>query len=372
MEKIDITIIGAGVVGLAVAAELSAPGRTVAVLERNDGCGRETSSRNSGVIHSGIYYPEGSLKARLCVEGAGLLFGLCRKAGIPHRRTGKLIVATEEQERAGLEALFENGRRNSVADLRLLDRADIARREPAVDAIAAILSPRTGIIDVHALMDHLHGTAAGNGALFAFRSEADRITRETRGFTVGIKGERERFFSRIVVNCAGLAADRVAALADVAIDRERWRLRFCKGSYFSYAGPSPVSTLVYPLPHKGLAGLGVHATLDLGGRLRFGPDVEYTERISYTVDGSKRDRFFEAASRFIRSLRKEAFLPEMAGIRPKLSGPGEPARDFVISDGSELGLPGFINLIGIESPGLTAAPAIARHVGSLVKELPDA
>ncbi len=369
MDEVDITVIGAGVVGLAVAAELSRLRRSIVVLEKAETYGRETSSRNSGVIHSGIYYPSGSLKARLCKEGADLLYDICRAGSIPHRRTGKLIVAADQSELAGLEALYETGKRNGLKDFRVLGKGAIREMEPAVNAAAGIHLPNTGIIDVHALMKHFYNEAAARHVLFAFGSEVDRIEKDRAAFTVGVRQEQYQFSSRVVINCAGLASDRVAAMAGLDIDKLEYRLRYCKGSYFSYAGPSPVRMLVYPLPHETLAGLGVHATIDLGGRLRFGPDVEYVDVISYSVDPAKRDLFFEGAGRIIPGLDKEAFHPEMAGVRPKLQGPGEPVRDFVIADETRNGLPGLINLIGIESPGLTAAPAIARMVGDMAKTM---
>ncbi len=371
MDEVDVTIIGAGVVGLAAAAELSRLGRSIVVLEKAGTYGQETSSRNSGVIHSGLYYPEDSLKARLCREGAGMLYAVCRSHSIPHRRTGKLVAAADQSELGRLEALFETGIRNGLRNIRMLDKEEVEMLEPAVIAAAAIHLPDTGIIDVHALMKHFYHDAAAHGVLFSFGSEADSIDREKEGFTVRVKQEQYKFSSRIVVNCAGLASDRIAAMAGLDIDRLGYRLRFCKGSYFSYAGPSPVRTLVYPLPHVALTGLGVHATIDLGGRLRFGPDAEYVDALSYSVDQGRRDLFFEGAGRIIRGLRKDAFLPDMAGVRPKLQGPGEGVRDFVIADETGHGLPGLINLIGIESPGLTAAPAIARMVCGMVRTMLD-
>ncbi len=369
MDEVDITIIGAGVVGLAVAAELASMQRNIVVLERNDTYGRETSSRNSCVIHSGIYYPPGSLKVRLCIEGADLLYELCLAHAIPHRRTGKLIVAAEQHEENALEVLLKTGQQNGVKDLRVLDRQAVAKMERAVIASAAIHLPHTGIIDVHALMKHFYSAASTKGVLFAFNSEVDHIGAERGGYTVKIRQDDYRFLSRIVINCAGLASDRIAAAAGMNVQKLGYNLKYCKGSYFSYAKPSPVNTLVYPLPHDALVGLGIHATLDLGGRLRFGPDAEYVSEIGFTVDRGKQDRFFEGAGRIIRGLAKDAFLPDMAGVRPKLQGPGESVRDFVIADETGNGLPGLINLIGIESPGLTAAPAIARHVAKMVKDL---
>ncbi len=369
MDKVDVTIIGAGVVGLAIAAELSRLHHAIVVLEKAERFGQETSSRNSGVIHSGLYYPAGSLKARLCIEGADLLYAICRANSIPHLRTGKLIVAADQSELGRLEALPETGRRNGLRDIRVLEKDEITRMEPAVNAAAAIHLPNTGIIDVHALMKLFYHQAVANQVLFAFNSDVERIEKEKTAFSIQVRQEQYQFSSRIVINCAGLASDRIAAMAGLDIDRLGYRLRYCKGSYFFYAGPSPVRTLVYPLPNDALTGLGVHATIDLGGRLRFGPDTEYVDAISYSVDTAKRDLFFESANRIIRGLKKTAFLPDMAGIRPKLQRPGESVRDFVIEDETRNNFPGLINLIGIESPGLTAAPAIARMVSRMAKTM---
>ncbi len=369
MDEVQITIIGAGVVGLAIAGKLSRHHSDIAVFDRNDSYGRETSSRNSEVIHSGIYYPERSLKTRLCIEGAGQLYALCGRHSLPHKRIGKLIIATEPGEVSALEKLFAQGRRNGVPDLALLDREATRSIEPNTNAIASLSSPNTGIIDSHALMKHFYNESRSRGVLYSFQSEVTVIEKQPDGFLLGIKGDDFRFRSRVVINCAGLAADRIAALAGLDIAKCGYGLQYCKGSYFSYAKPSPLRTLVYPVPHKHLAGLGVHATLDLGGRLRFGPDAEYVDHLDYTVSLEKREAFYQGATRIIPGLDRDSFLADMAGIRPKLSGPGEPAQDFIIAEESSRGLPGLINLIGIESPGLTAAPAIAAMVAGLADSI---
>ena len=369
MEEVNITIIGAGVVGLAIAAELSSRYDNIVVLERHNTFGQETSSRNSEVIHSGIYYPEGSLKARLCVEGAEQLYDICNKYSIPHKRLGKIIVATEQSEFKILEELHNKGQRNNVKGLVILDENDINVTEPNTAAIAALYSPNTGIIDSHSLMKHFYNMAQGNGVLFAFNSEVDRLSKENNGFVVGIQQEDYRFKSKLAINCAGLSSDYIANLAGIDIQKSSYKLKYCKGSYFSYAKPSPVKMLVYPVPHEELAGLGVHATLDLSGRLRFGPDTEYVENIDYRVDENKGERFYEAALKIIPGLERDAFVPDMAGIRPKLSGQNERVRDFVIKDETENGMRGLINLIGIESPGLTASPAIAKMVADIVSRI---
>jgi L-2-hydroxyglutarate oxidase LhgO len=371
MDEVNITIIGSGVVGLAVAAGLSALYEDIVVLERRDSFGREMSSRNSEVIHAGIYYPAGSLKARLCVDGAERLYSLCAGLSVPHRRIGKLIAADDKSEIPALEKLFRQGKANGVKNLTLLDKAEALKLEPGIKAAAAIHSPNTGIIDSHAYMKRLYNEAEANGVMFAFDSAVDGIKAgDAGGYVIGMSSQGYSFGSRVVINCAGLASDKIAAMAGIDIDKYSYRLKPCKGSYFSYSARSPVNMLVYPVPHENLTGLGVHATLDIGGRLRFGPDTEYvSESDDYRVDKSKLDAFYLGASKIIPGLDREAFTPDMAGIRPKLQGPGEPVRDFVIREEGDKGLPGFINLIGIESPGLTASLAIAEMVKGMVKEL---
>ena len=366
MDNAAITIIGAGVVGLAIAAELSSKYRDIVVLEKHDRFGRETSSRNSEVIHAGIYYPKGSLKSLLCREGAERLYGLCEDFHIPYRKLGKVIIATSPEELATLEDVFRRGAANEVPDLVMLDAGDLRRLEPHTNGIAAVYSPRTGIVDSHALMTHLYNTARNRGVTFAFNSELDRLSREKDHFVAGVKEGRYCFQSRVVINAAGFQSDRVAALAGIDVDNTGYRIHPCKGSYFCYQKPSPVKMLVYPVPHEELAGLGVHATLDMGMRLRFGPDVEYVDGIDYRVEEEKKDLFFAGASKIIPGLERDALSPDMAGIRPKLQGPGEKTRDFVIREESDRGLPGLVNLIGIESPGLTASLAIAKKVAELV------
>lgn len=371
MDNVEITIIGAGVVGLAIAAELSHKCDSLVVLEKHDTFGQETSSRNSEVIHSGIYYPGGTLKAGLCVEGVEMLYEICREYSIPCRKTGKLIIATNPSEVKSLEELLEKGKINNVRDLVLLDGKEVKQIEPNTNAVAALYSPNTGIIDSHSLMKHFLVKAEDRGVMFSFNSEVAHIDREPDGYVIGIKQEDYRFKSKIVINCAGLSADTVAAMAGIDTQGSGYKLKFCKGSYFSYAGVSPVKMLVYPVPHRDLVGLGVHTTLDLGGRLRFGPDAEYVEVMDYTVDASRRNAFYEGAIKIIPGLDENALIPDMSGIRPKLYGEGEKVRDFVITEETEKGLSGFVNLIGIESPGLTAAPSIAKKVAGIVSGISD-
>lgn len=364
MEEAEITIIGAGVIGLAIAHELSKSFDNIIVLEKNETFGQETSSRSSEVIHSGIYYPRDSLKALLCVEGASLLYAFCEENSIPYSKIGKLIVAKDEKEIAYLKELYIRGLNNNVIGLSLLDKTEISKVEPDVNAVSAIFSPNTGIFDTHSFMKKLYYSSRDSGVIFSFGSEVNFIEKKGSGYVIGIKDENYRFSSPVVINAAGLFADKIAQMAGIDIDKYNYRLQYSKGSYFSYSKKSPVKMLIYPVPQEELKGLGIHATLDLGGRLRFGPDTEPIDRIDYRVDITKKDFFFEAASLIIDNLDKDAFMPDTAGIRPQLKGVG--VKDFIIKNELDKGLPNFIDLIGIESPGLTASLAIARRVKDII------
>jgi L-2-hydroxyglutarate oxidase LhgO len=372
MSDFDVCIIGAGVVGLACAAELAAAGRSVLVLERHARPGQETSSRNSGVIHAGLYYPTNSLKARLCVEGRALLYERCRKYGIGHRKTGKLLVATAPEEEPKLAAIQARGLANGAGELTQLSRADVARLEPRVSAISAIWSPESGIVDVHELMYSYQKEASDQGAVFVFQTEVVGIEPSAQGFSVVTRStaaqggsESAVLGSRILINAAGLFADRVAERAGLDVDALGYRYHWCKGDYFvlDAALRGLVQHLVYPAPVH--AGLGIHITFDLGGRMTLGPDTEYVTELSYRVDPDKRARFASAARRFLPELRDEQLSADYAGIRPKLQGPRDDFRDFVVEDASMHGIPALINLIGIESPGVTASLAVARRVREL-------
>ena len=371
--EFDVTIIGAGVVGLAVAAACVRPGREVCVVERHPAFGRETSSRNSEVIHSGIYDPTESLKTRLCVRGRELFYALGRDRGIPCARTGKLVVAARADEAPELEELLANGRRNGVEDLVLLDGAELARLEPNLRGAAALLSPSTGIIDSHALMRHFEGRAREAGAAFLYNTEAVGLDPVAAGFDLRVReqGETGRFRSRMVVNSAGLESDRVAALAGIDPGRAGLRIHPCKGEYFRLRrrAATAVGRLVYPVPRLESGGLGVHITVDLQGGLKLGPNAFYVPAPDYEVDPGHGALFLEAARAFLPGIEPDDVSPDQAGVRPKLQGPGESFRDFVIRRETDLGLPGLVDLAGIESPGLTAAPAIGEMVAGLIAEV---
>jgi L-2-hydroxyglutarate oxidase LhgO len=373
VSDFDVAIIGGGVVGLACAAKLCARGRSVALLERHARPGQETSSRNSGVIHAGLYYPTGTLKALTCVEGRELLYQRCRRLGVNHRKTGKLLVATAADEEPKLAAIYARALANGAGDLTAIDQKEIQRLEPNVSAISGLWSPESGIVDVHELMYSYQKEALDLGAQLVFQTEVDGIDRAAHGFelstrttTGGAAGERARVSCTTLVNSAGLFADRIAERAGLDIDALHYRYHWCKGDYFVLAPElrGLVSHLIYPAPVH--AGLGIHITFDLGGKMTLGPDTEYVSDLSYRVDPDKRAIFAAAARRYLPGLRDYQLSPDYAGIRPKLQGPKDEFRDFVIEDAAPHGLPGLINLLGIESPGVTASEAIAERAATLV------
>jgi L-2-hydroxyglutarate oxidase LhgO len=363
MADCDVVVVGAGVVGLAVARELALAGRSVIVIESADGIGTETSSRNSEVIHAGLYYPPGSLKARLCVEGRGRLYAYCAERGIPHRRCGKLVVATDAAELEAIAAIGERGRTNGCTDLRMLGGPEARAMEPALtaDLAGALWSPSTGIVDSHAYMLALQGEAEAAGALVALHTPFVAAEAEPGGFTIRTGGaDPGELRCAMLVNAAGLWASRVAGSV-VGLDPAHVpETRFAKGNYALLQGRAPFSRLIYPAPQA--HGLGVHLTLDLAGQARFGPDVEWVDAIDYAVDASRLAAFDEAIRRYWPGLPRGALVPGYAGIRPKLGGPQDAAADFRIDGPERHGVAGLVNLFGIESPGLTASLAIAREV----------
>lgn len=365
MEAAGCVVIGAGVIGLAVAREAARAGREVVVVEAGRRPGAVTSSRNSEVIHAGIYYAAGSLKARLCVEGRERLYRYCEEHRVAHRRIGKLVVEAEGDAGGRLMQLAEQARANGVADLVALDAREARRLEPELACGAAILSPSTGIVDSHGYLAAIEGDARDAGAVIAVASRVarGRVARDGIELVVG-GAEPITLHARTVFNCAGLDAASVAASIDGFPRAALRRQHYCKGSYFRLASRAPFSRLVYPLPEPG--GLGVHLTLDLAGQARFGPDVEWVDAIDYAVDPARSTSFYAAIRRYWPGLPEGALVPDYAGIRPKLAGPGEPARDFAIDGPAEHGVAGLVNLFGIESPGLTASLAIARYAVALL------
>lgn len=366
---VDVAVIGGGVIGLACGAALAGAGRRVVVLERGDRIGGETSSRNSQVIHGGLHDPEGSLKAVLCVEGRDLLYDRCSRLGIACRRLGKLVVATSEEEIPKLERIHDQAVANGAGGIEWRDADAVRALEPRVRAVAAVWSPNTGIVDAHALVESYRAELEARGGTVVLRTDVVGLASGPPGWrvdTVGPDGKRFAFDVPLLVNAAGLASDRVAAMAGIDIDEQAWRLHYCKGDYFAAAPSLGALTrhLVYPVPVDG--GLGAHVTIDLAGRFRFGPDAEFVDELSYRVAPEKRSAFAQAVQRYLPEIRAEHLEPEMAGIRPKRVGPGGPFADFVIEETSHLGAPGMVQLIGIESPGLTASGAIARRVVELL------
>ncbi|HEY9207520.1 NAD(P)/FAD-dependent oxidoreductase [Acidovorax soli] len=364
MDKVDCVVVGAGVVGLAVARALALQGREVMVLEAADAIGTGTSSRNSEVIHAGLYYPPGSLKARLCVQGRDLLYAYCADHGVPHRRCGKLLVATSPEQLAGLRSIQERATANGVLDLQWLDRDAARALEPALECVAALHSPSTGIVDSHALMlalqgdlEHADGIVALNSPLAFAECVQGAIVLEAKDGT--------RLQASTVVNAAGLQAPALARQFSGLDARHIPTAYYAKGSYFTLTAKAPFSRLIYPVPEA--AGLGVHLTLDLGGQAKFGPDVQWVDSADdLLVDPARGEAFYGDVRKYWPGLRDGALAPGYAGIRPKIHGADAPAADFLIQGPRDHGVPGLVNLFGIESPGLTSALAIADHVLSLV------
>ena len=364
-EQVDCVVIGAGVVGLAIARELALVGREVIVLEAAEAIGTHTSSRNSEVIHAGIYYPGGSLKARLCVEGKHKLYAYCAEHGIPHERLGKIVVANDDSEVAALESYLQKAEANGVTDLKWLSLRELRELEPAVRCVAGFLSPSTGVIDSHALMLALQGEAEDHGARVVFHSpiESGEVRDDAIVLSVG-GAEPMALACRAVVNSAGLFAQDVARSIRGVLPESIPPQHFAKAHYYTLSGRSPFGRLVYPVATH--AFLGVHVTLDLGGQARFGPDVCWVDGVDYSFDHSRAPLFYEAIRRYYPGLKDGALQPGYTGIRPKISGPNEPAADFAIQGPKDHGVPGLVSLYGIESPGLTACLAIAEHVRALL------
>jgi len=373
MEKVDVIIIGAGVVGLAIASEITSNDREVYVLEKEANYGLETSSRNSEVIHAGIYYPKGSLKAKLCVQGNPMIYKICKDNGVAYKKTGKLIVATKEDDIKELENLLRQGEENGARNLEMIDEETMHEFEPLVKGVAAMYSPLTGIIDAHGLMNFFYQQTCKNSGIdpLVRSTEVIGLTQKRDGYIVHTKGlESYSIKTKLVINSAGLYADKIAKMAGMDIDKEKYRIHWCKGDYFSLAGKPHVTMLVYAAPPKDLyeGWLGIHTVPDLVGRLKFGPNAYYVNKIDYKVESSK-EEFWKDIKSYLPSVKKGDLYPDISGIRPKLQGPGGPFRDFVIQHEEDKGFSGLINLIGIESPGFTCSPAIAEIVAEMVNEL---
>ncbi|MBV8911939.1 MAG: NAD(P)/FAD-dependent oxidoreductase [Acetobacteraceae bacterium] len=365
-EKVESVVIGAGVVGLAVARALALSGREVWVLEAAEGIGTGASSRNSEVIHAGIYYATGSLKARFCVEGKAMLYDYARERGVPHSRLGKLIVASDEEEVPVLQAIKRKAAENGVADLETLSGDEAQSVEPALRVAGALFSPSTGIIDSHALMLGFQGDTENAGGAVVFHAPVlGGLVQRGGGFLLRIGGDEPiELECEILVNAVGLHAPDIARRIEGVPPESIPRKYLCKGSYYSLLGRAPFKHLIYPVPEK--AGLGVHLTLDLGGQARFGPDTQWVEEEEYDVDIRRADGFYAAIRRYWPDLPDGALSPGYAGIRPKISGPTEPNADFLVSGPAQHGVGGLVNLFGIESPGLTSSMALAAHVADLV------
>jgi len=366
LEKVDIAIVGAGVIGLAIALEVAKQTKkTVAVLEKNQKFGQEISSRNSEVIHSGIYYPEYMLKTRLCIEGNALLYDFCNTYRISHNRIGKLIIASDGYDVEKLQLLIERADMYNL-NFRELGKQDLNQREPLVNAELAVYLPDTGIIDSYEYMQALYYLGKENQVIYLLNTVLQGIEYDGKSYI--LETPIEKIKADLLVNATGLASDRIPDMLGLNIDDLGYRLHPCKGEYFKINKRLPIKHLIYPLP--GQYGLGIHLTIDVNGGLRLGPNAHYIEKIDYSVSEDRLEEFYQAASRYLPFLTKEDLAPDFAGIRPKLQRPGEKeTHDFVIQEESINGFAGLINLIGIESPGLTSSLAIGKYVTKIIKDL---
>jgi L-2-hydroxyglutarate oxidase LhgO len=358
----QVLVVGAGIVGLAMARAAALAGHDVIVAEATRGIGNGVSSRNSEVIHAGMYYPTGSMRAYHCPRGRRMLYAFCASHGVPHRKCGKLIVATEDAEVAKMEAILKQGIANGVEGFELIDAAAARAMEPALHCVAALRSPETGIIDSHAFMTALRGDLEDRGGMIAFNTRIERITHNQAGWMVHFSGaDTGELAVDAVINSAGLGAQALARRTETYPEERVPRLVMARGNYFGYAGRPVFSRLIYPAPRID-GGLGTHVTLDLAGRMRFGPDVEWIDKEDYDVNPARAESFYASIRRYWPGLPDNSLHPDYAGIRPKLTGPGEPAADFMIEGPRQHGRPGLIHLFGIESPGLTAALSLADEV----------
>ena len=372
MEKVDIVIIGAGVVGLAVAEILSRRERSIVLVEKYDSFGNEASSRNSEVIHAGLYYPSDSLKAKFCLRGNRMLYDLCEQYGIPCRKTGKMVVGNLDEELEKVNSVYEQAKENGVLNLQLINESKIAKMEPNIVAKLGLFSPDTGIIDSHRLMQFYESQAESNDVTIAYMCEVISLCRENDDYTIGIKdsdGESFSLKSDIVINCAGISSDRVASMVGIDVKSAEYKIYMCKGEYYSVSNrhAGKIKRLIYPVPDE--VSLGAHIVMKLDGSISLGPSADYINTIDYDVDEKYKSEFFSNARSFLPFLEIDDLLPDMAGIRAKLQSEDGDFRDFVIKEESSKGFPGFINLIGIDSPGLTSTPAVAEYVDKIVSDL---
>lgn len=366
MERCDVAIIGAGVVGLAAACELSRKFRNIIVFEKEDSFGRHTSSRNSETVHSGIYYPPGTLKAKLCLRGNDLIYRFMKDNGVTFMNCGKYIIASSEEEIPEIERLYANGNANGVPGIRLADGAEIENREPQVKAVAGVHIPTAGIMNSHELMKRLETLSKENGVLFAYRTGVCRIDRKNSGYEIQ-SGDGYSIRADIVVNCAGLFSDSVASMAGIDTESSGYALSFCKGEYYKSDNVRSMNMLIYPVPSPDGRSLGIHNRLFTDGTVAFGPNAYYLKKniTDYSMDDSHRDEFLYSLSLFMKTDISDIY-PYDCGIRPKLQKEGEKFRDFVIRNESDRGLENFINLTGIESPGLTSCLAISEYISEII------
>jgi L-2-hydroxyglutarate oxidase LhgO len=372
MEDFDIVVIGAGVVGLAVAERLASPDYELLVLEQHESFGKETSSRNSEVIHAGFYYETGSLKARLCVEGNFMMYRFCRENQVPFRKTGKLLISNTDEEEEKIRKLYDRGNRNGVRGLELLDKNQIHSLEPHINSRSGFFCPESGIVDSHSLMKALESRALSKGATLGYSCTLKEISFNGRYYDLKIidsDNEVMKIKSRVVINCAGLFSDKIASMAGIDLDSAGYRLRLCKGEYFSVSPRhrGKLAHLVYPAPTP--ISLGIHGVLGLENSLRLGPSAFYVDSIDYSVDSGHVGEFYARGKEMFPFIELDDLSPAMSGIRPKLIQEKDSFRDFIIRDESLKGLPGFINLVGIESPGLTSSLAIAAYVEEIYRNL---
>ena len=370
MEKSDITIIGVGVVGLAASFFLSRKDLDITTVEKFSTFGQETSSRNSEVIHTGLYYPKNTLKSQTCIRGKELLYEICLANDIPHKKLGKLVIAFDKEGEERIKAIYKNAIECGVKDLRVISKNEIKKIEPSIEASSAIFSPDSGIVDSHKFMQFLFQESKKRNVNFAFSVEVIGINRKEDFYEITVREPNDETFSfntKLVINCAGLFADKISEMVGIDPDRYSYRIHYCKGEYFRIRNPKKfqIEHLIYPPPTN--IDLGIHITPDIAGGLRLGPDAEYIEEIDYNVQEEDKDIFINAVSKFLPSLTDADVLADTAGIRPKLQGQADGFRDFVIREESEKGFPNFVNVIGIESPGLTSA----LRIGEIIKNIVD-